>query len=63
MSTLNVGDRVMYDGYPMPLTVYAVSDHCDHGPNCPLGQETFRYDDDDEWQDWLHASKARKIGR
>lgn len=63
MTTLQPGDRVLYDGFPTPLTVYAVRDHCDDGPDCPLGQETFRYDEYDEFPDWIHASKVRKIGR
>jgi hypothetical protein len=62
MTTLKPGDRVLYDAYPSPLTVHEVRDHCDEGPDCPLGQEVFRYDDGDE-PDWLHASKARKVGR
>jgi hypothetical protein len=59
MTDLKVGDKVIYDG--VPLTVLELRDTCDKGPDCPLGQQVFRYDDEDE-PDWLHTSKVRKVG-
>jgi hypothetical protein len=37
---------------------------CGDGPDCPLGEEAFRYDEvEGDDADWVHASQYERVSR
>lgn len=57
-----VGDKVAMPDVPMTVEVLEIGT-CSDGPACPLGTETFRFDDPaGHGDDWMHSSQFEKVG-
>jgi hypothetical protein len=57
VSKFNVGDKVAMPGVPIVVTVLSLGT-CEDGPDCPLGEETFSFNDPGGLgEDTVHASE------
>jgi hypothetical protein len=68
MAKFDVGDQVAMPrprasrGVPIVVTVTGLGT-CDDGPDCPLGPETFSFQDPGGLgEDWMHTSQFERVG-
>jgi hypothetical protein len=62
MAKFEVGDQVAMPGIPVTVTVLSFGT-CDDGAGCPLGEETFSFQDPGGLgEDWMHTSEFEKVG-
>lgn len=61
MSKFSIGDKVQMAGVPIVVTVTGLGT-CDDGDDCPLGTETFSFQDPGGLgEDWMHASEFELV--
>ena len=60
MPKFEVGDKVQMPGVPVTVEVLEIG-VCEDGESCPLGAETFRFNDPGGLgADWMHTSEFEK---
>lgn len=61
MSKFEIGDKVSMPDIPVVVEVTGFGT-CENGPDCPLGADTFSFQDPDGMgEDWMHVSEFEKI--
>lgn len=61
MPKFEIGDKVQMPGVPIVVAVTGFG-KCDDGPECPLGEETFSFQDPGgAGEDWMHVSEFEKV--
>lgn len=61
MTKFKIGDEVRMNGVPVTVQVTGLG-ACEDGPGCPLGAETFSFQDPGGLgEDWMHSSEFERV--